>query len=127
MTSLKQNYIAGEWVQGADVNNNINPSDISDCVGEFARGSASDVDAAVSAANAALSGWANASPQVRHDVLDAAGNEILARKEEIGALLSREEGKTLAEGIGETTRAGQVFKFFAGEASGRRYWIPPAC
>jgi aldehyde dehydrogenase (NAD+) len=116
MTSLKQNYIAGEWVQGADVNNNINPSDISDCVGEFARGSASDVDAAVSAANAALSGWANASPQVRHDVLDAAGNEILARKEEIGALLSREEGKTLAEGIGETTRAGQVFKFFAGEA-----------
>ena len=116
MTSLKQNYIAGEWVQGADVNNNINPSDISDVVGEFARGSASDVEAAVSAANAALSGWANASPQVRHDVLDAAGNEILARKEEIGALLSREEGKTLAEGIGETTRAGQVFKFFAGEA-----------
>ncbi len=41
---------------------------------------------------------------------------MLARKAEIGDLLAREEGKTLAEAIGETTRAGQVFKFFAGEA-----------
>jgi aldehyde dehydrogenase (NAD+) len=110
MTSLKQNYIAGEWVQGADVNNNINPSDISDVVGEFARGSASDVEAAVSAANAALSGWANASPQVRHDVLDAAGNEILARKDEIGALLSREEGKTLNQGKLTGERTGKVIR-----------------
>ena len=40
----------------------------------------------------------------------------LARKEELGKLLSREEGKTLAEGIGETVRAAQIFDFFAGEA-----------
>jgi acyl-CoA reductase-like NAD-dependent aldehyde dehydrogenase len=49
-------------------------------------------------------------------VLDAVGSEILARKDEIGRLLSREEGKTLPEGIGETVRAGMIFKFFAGEA-----------
>ena len=42
--------------------------------------------------------------------------EILARKEELGTLLAREEGKTKAEGIGEAGRAGQIFKFFAGEA-----------
>ncbi|MBN9022223.1 MAG: aldehyde dehydrogenase family protein, partial [Rhizobiales bacterium] len=35
--------------------------------------------------------------------------------EELGRLLSREEGKTLAEGIGETIRAAQIFDFFAGE------------
>ena len=39
----------------------------------------------------------------------------LIRKEELGTLLAREEGKTRAEGIGEATRAGQIFKFFAGE------------
>jgi aldehyde dehydrogenase (NAD+) len=48
--------------------------------------------------------------------LDNIGSEILRRREELGELVSREEGKTLPEGIGEATRAGQVFKFFAGEA-----------
>ena len=71
---------------------------------------------AVDAAKEALPSWALSSPQVRSDLLDRVGTTILARKEELGALLSREEGKTLAEGIGETVRAAQVFKFFAGEA-----------
>ena len=57
----------------------------------------------------------SSSIQSRADILDAIGNEILARKEELGTLLSREEGKTRAEGIGEATRAGNIFKFFAGE------------
>ena len=52
----------------------------------------------------------------RHAVLRKASDEILARKEELGRLLSREEGKTLPEGIGETVRAAQIFDFFAGEA-----------
>ena len=48
-------------------------------------------------------------------MLRKAADEITARKEELGTLLSREEGKTLAEGIGETVRAAQIFDFFAGE------------
>ena len=56
------------------------------------------------------------SVQDRANLLDAVGNAILARKEELGRLLSREEGKTLPEGIGEVVRAGQIFKFFGGEA-----------
>ncbi len=59
---------------------------------------------------------ARAASQSRFDVLDAIGSEILARKDELGTLLAREEGKTLAEGIGEAARAAQIFKFFAGEA-----------
>ena len=54
--------------------------------------------------------------QERANILDRAGNEILARKDELGRLLSREEGKTLPEGVGEAARAGNIFKFFAGEA-----------
>ena len=47
---------------------------------------------------------------------EESSDEILARKDDLGRLLSREEGKTLPEGIGEATRAGQIFAFFAGEA-----------
>ena len=109
-------YIAGEWVTDDAVSININPSNTDDIVGEFSRGDAARVDEAVAAANAAQPDWAAASPQLRHDVLEKASNLITSRKDELGRLLSREEGKTLAEGIGETIRAAQVFKFFAGEA-----------
>jgi hypothetical protein len=53
--------------------------------------------------------------QDRFNWLDTIGNTILARKEELGRLLSREEGKTLPEGIGEAARAGQIFKFLTRE------------
>jgi aldehyde dehydrogenase (NAD+) len=55
-------------------------------------------------------------PQQRFDVLDAAGAEILAHKNDVGDLLAREESKTLLESIGEVVRAANVFKFLAGEA-----------
>lgn len=109
------NLIGGEWVAGSASIPNLNPSDTNDVIGHYASAGADAVDAAVEAARAAAPAWAAATPQVRHDLLDAVGSEILARKGEIGRLLAREEGKTLAEGIGEAARAGQVFKFFAGE------------
>lgn len=110
------NLIGGQWVDAGSTRPNINPSNTNDVIGHYASADASAVDAAVIAAKAALPAWASASPQVRFDLLDAVGNKILARKDEIGRLLSREEGKTLAEGIGETVRAAMIFKFFAGEA-----------
>lgn len=111
-----ENLIGGKWVAGVETAPNVNPSNTDDVIGEFMRGDEAAVNAAVAAAQNALSGWAGASPQVRHDVLEAVGADLMARREELGRLLSREEGKTLAEGIGEATRAAQIFKFFAGEA-----------
>jgi acyl-CoA reductase-like NAD-dependent aldehyde dehydrogenase len=111
-----RNYVAGGWRAAQAAFRNVNPSDLSDVVGEYAEGNAADAAEAVAAAKAALPGWAGATIQQRADCLEKAGTEILARKEELGRLLSREEGKTLAEGIGEATRAGQIFKWFAGEA-----------
>ncbi|MBD0864943.1 MAG: aldehyde dehydrogenase family protein [Rhodobacteraceae bacterium] len=110
-----ENLIGGAWVGGNEAAPNVNPSNTDDVIGEYTRGDASAVDAAVEAAQAAQPGWALASPQVRHDVLEKVGADLMARREELGQLLSREEGKTLAEGIGEATRAAQIFKFFAGE------------
>lgn len=112
---LHQNYIAGERVSGTNATRNINPSNLADVVGEYAQATAEQLNAAVAAAKAAAPAWARGNLQARSEMLEAIGVEILARKEELGRLLSREEGKTLPEGIGEATRAGQIFKFFAGE------------
>jgi alpha-ketoglutaric semialdehyde dehydrogenase len=116
MADRHDNLIDGKWVKGSEYAPNVNPSDLSDVVGEYARASAADAEAAIAAAKQAFQGWSRATPQQRFDVLDAAGTRILAEKERLGTLLSREEGKTLPEGIGEAARAGQIFKFFAGEA-----------
>ncbi|AEC20143.1 putative aldehyde dehydrogenase [Pusillimonas sp. T7-7] len=113
---MHANFINGEWVDGADVRININPSDLSDVVGEYSQADAGQAAQAVEAARAAAGAWASSTGQQRADMLDRVGSEILARKEELGRLLSREEGKTLADGIGEVDRAGAIFKYFAGEA-----------
>ena len=111
-----RNFIAGDWCDGAGVVANVNPSDLSDVIGHFAQGTAADVDRAVAAARAAQPIWAAAGIQRRHDALMQIGTELMARAGEIGALLSREEGKPLAEGKGEVYRAGQFFTWFAAEA-----------
>src|SRR5437667_3031780 len=116
MSALHKNHIAGEWVDGASVSRNVNPSDTNDVVGEYAQADAAQTDAAVRAAHAAFPAWARTTPQERHDILLRASTEILVRREELGRLLAREEGKTLPEAIGEVARAGQIFDFFAGEA-----------
>ena len=109
------NLIAGEWKAGIALSPNLNPSNLADVIGQYAQGDASHVDAAVAAARAAFPAWSTSGIQARSDALDKIATEILARREELGTLLAREEGKTKAEGIGEATRAGQIFKFFAGE------------
>lgn len=108
--------IAGQWVDGPQWAPNVNPSDNRDVIGEYARADEALARQAIEAARAAFSGWAVANPQLRADALDRIGSEILARKEELGDLLAREEGKTTPEAIGEVARAGQIFRFFAGEA-----------
>jgi aldehyde dehydrogenase (NAD+) len=115
MTPTFANVIDGQPVEATERSTDINPSNTADIVGEFARGTTADVERAVASARAAFAKWSRTTPQERFDVLDRAGTEILARKEELGRLLSREQGKPLADGIGEAGRAGAIFKFFAGE------------
>src|SRR6267378_284814 len=113
---MRANLIAGQWTAGKQTNPNINPSDVADVIDQYASGDAAAVDAAVAAARAAFPAWSVSTPQQRFDALDLVGTEILARRAELGELLAREEGKTLPEATGEAARAGQIFKFFAGEA-----------
>jgi acyl-CoA reductase-like NAD-dependent aldehyde dehydrogenase len=114
--TLHKNFINGEWIEGENAKDNINPSDLSDIVGSYAQASLADAEAAIAAAKAAGPAWAATTPQQRADILEAVGVELLARRDEIGKLLAREEGKPLGNGVAETMRAAQIFKFFAQEA-----------
>jgi aldehyde dehydrogenase (NAD+) len=115
MRTLNRNLIAGEWVDGAAVSRNVSPSDTNDLVGEYAQADAAETGTAIAAAKAAFPAWSRTTPQDRHDILMRVSTEISARRDELGRLLAREEGKTLAEATGEVARAGHIFEFFAGE------------
>lgn len=112
---MKPLLIGGEWVTTSHAVPNVNPSDTRDIIDEYAQAGRAEAEMAVGAATDAAFDWGLSGPQQRHDILLAAGNEILARKRELGELLAREEGKVLPEAIGEVTRAGNIFLFFAGE------------
>jgi aldehyde dehydrogenase (NAD+) len=112
--TVHKNLINGVWCDG-EAHPNINPSNTHDIVGHYVQASAQQTAQAIAAAKAAFPAWSRSGLLERHAILRKTADEILARKDELGRLLSREEGKTLPEGIGEVVRASQIFDFFAGE------------
>jgi alpha-ketoglutaric semialdehyde dehydrogenase len=114
--AAQKNFINGAWIMGSGVTVDINPSDVSDVVGEYTQADKAQTEEAIAAAKLAFPAWSMTTPQQRADALEMIGVELLARKDEIGRMLAREEGKPLGNGVAETTRAAQIFKFFAQEA-----------
>ena len=113
---MKPLLINGSWKETTSGIPNINPSDTTDIIDVYAQADVNETNQAINAAESAFQEWSHTSPQVRHDILSNVAREIFSRKDEIGTLLSREEGKILSEGIAETIRAAQIFEFYAGEA-----------
>ena len=109
-------YIGGEWVAGENPTvSNQNPSDLSDVIGHYDQASGGQVKEAIEAARTGQKAWAETGLEARYSVLMAIGDELIDRKDELGELLSREEGKPLAEGKGEVYRSGQFFHYYAAE------------
>ena len=115
MSSIQKNLIAGSWQAGGGEIENRNPSDLSDLVGVYAQASSDQLQATLAQAKVAQKEWASRGLERRQSVLMAIGNEMMANAEALGSLLSREEGKPLAEGKGEVYRAGQFFTYYAAE------------
>ena len=111
----KLNLISGQWAAGNSEVENINPSDVTDSIGMFAQATPDQLDATLQTARQAQAEWAGYLPERKQAVLMAIGTELMNRAEELGRLLSREEGKPLAEGKGEVYRAGQFFTYYAAE------------
>ena len=115
MAQIQKNYIAGKWVAGVTSIENRNPSKHAEVIGEFAQASSAQVQEALSAAKQAQLVWQATGLEARLQVLQAIGDEMIARCDELGKLLSQEEGKPFAEGRGEVYRAGQFFQYYAAQ------------
>ena len=113
--SIYKNYIAGEWVEGTSTIENISPADSKDLIGVYAQADEAQTIAAIEAAQKGQLEWQESGLEQRYAALMAIGNELIERSAELGKLLAREEGKTLAEGKGEVYRSGQFFQYYAAE------------
>ena len=113
--SVFRNFIAGEWVEGKSAITNISPADLSDVIGHYAQADAEQTRDAIAAAVNGQLEWQKSGLEQRYAVLMAIGDELIERKDEVGRVLAREEGKTLAEGAGEVYRSGQFFHYYAAE------------
>ncbi len=120
MADILTHFIGGEKVAGEAAGESLNPSNLDDVVARYPRADAAEVDRAVKAARDAFPAWSEASPEVRSDVLDKAGTLIMSRAQELGRLLSREEGKTLRRRHRRSDARGAHLQIF------RRRGAPPA-
>jgi aldehyde dehydrogenase (NAD+) len=107
--------VDGKRRAGAERARDLNPARPSEVLAETLLADAAIASEAAEAARAAFEAWRASSPVERADVLRRAGDCLERDAEEIGRGLTREEGKTLAEAIGETRRAAAIFRYYAGQ------------
>jgi alpha-ketoglutaric semialdehyde dehydrogenase len=113
-----RNFIAGKWVESASEKTaqNINPANIDDVLGETRLATREEARAAVDAAADAFREWRATPAPTRGRIVGRAARLMEENKEQIAQLLTREEGKTIAESRGELQRSINVAEFCGGEA-----------
>jgi len=110
-------YIDGEWVagEGDDTFESYNPAN-GEQLGSFHRGTESDVERAVAAANEAFQEWRDRSRIDRAEVLWDVYHELRDRHEELGEIVTKECGKEISEGKADVTEAWHMVEWAAGDA-----------
>ncbi|HKV33729.1 MAG TPA: aldehyde dehydrogenase family protein [Pyrinomonadaceae bacterium] len=122
-----KNYINGEWTdsRSGKTFSNVNPANTDETVGLFQASNADDVNDACAAAAAAQQAWSDLPATRRGEYLFKAAELLEARLAQLGEEMTREEGKTLPEAIGEVKRAINIFRYFGGEGSRQfTYQVP---
>lgn len=112
----QSNFIGGEWAgaKSGRTFQNLNPADTREIVAQYPLSASEDAKEAVSAAKGAFPNWSGMTPVARGRILSKASQILESRKTQLSELLTREEGKTLAESTGEVQRAIDIFRFFGG-------------
>ena len=116
MPETFRNYINGQWVDGATFENR-NPANTDEVVGLFVKGTATDVDHAADAAQAAFAKWSTMPGPARGAFLFKVADILEKKFDQLGEEMCREEGKTLPEAKGEVRRAINIFRYFGSEGS----------
>ena len=113
----EQLLIGGAWVESRDGGrfDVTNPA-TGALVGSMPNGADADVVAAIDAASAAFEGWRSTAAIDRARVLRSSADLVRERKEEIAAVMTAEQGKPLAEALGEVEYAASFLEWFGGEA-----------
>jgi len=115
MHGALRSYVGGSWLDGGRASQDLNPAHPSEPVSDVLQADPSVASAAVEAAATAFPAWRGLPAPARGDILRKAADVLEARAADVGRDLTREEGKTLVEGIGETRRAAQILRYFAGQ------------
>ena len=114
---ILKNFIGGQWRESKSGRvQDLNPADLTDIVAEAPSSTAAEAAEACDAAAAAFEGWRQTPAPVRGQILFKVQRRMEERRQELAQALTREEGKTLSESLGEVQRATNVIEFFAGEA-----------
>ncbi len=120
MAELVRNFIDGKWLDAEKGKRfeSRNPADSREVVAGAPLSGREDVDQAVAAARAALTGWRMTPAPRRGEVLFRAGELLIREKRRLGELVTREMGKVIGEGLGDAQEAIDIAFYMAGE--GRR-------
>lgn len=123
-----QNFVNGRWCDALDSSALLDVTDPADnsLVARVPDSSAADARAAVEAAQAAFAAWRATPAKERARLLKRWNDLLVAHQEDLGRLISREQGKPLAEGRGEVLYAASYVEWFAEEATRANGEVIPA-
>jgi len=111
-----QNLIAGEWMKTDEISDNTNPSDPSDVVSTFYKGSFNHIFKTIDCASAVQTDWAKSSIFLRQEILNDIAEKLMAQKDFYGEIIAREAGKPLKEATDEVVKSAEFFAYFAAES-----------
>ena len=116
--TIYRNFIGGEWIESASTKtiDNINPANTTDVIGTVKLSTREEASKAVESAYHAFRDWKNTPAPTRGKIVAKFARLLEENKEELARILTREEGKTLAESRGALSRAINVAEFCAGES-----------
>lgn len=111
MSTFKM-LINGKMEDGVAELDVINPA-TEEVLARAPRASKAQLNAAVAAAKAAFPGWSNLTIDARKKHLGAIADILQANADELGRLLTQEQGKPLADAMGEANGLAGMFRYFS--------------
>jgi len=117
-TTHCKNYIGGRWVESRSgrKTERRNPADTSEVVSVAPLSTREEAREAVAAAKAAFPAWRETPAPVRGKAIARAAALMEQQKEDLARVLTREEGKTFKDSLGEVLKSVNILEFMAGES-----------
>ena len=116
MSEIAEHWIGGEWVGSDAVKESVNPA-TGVVLGRWSDGGEAEAGAAIAAARRAFAGSAwSRDRSLRHRALSEMADRFDAHADELGALVTKENGKILAQGMFESGTAGATLRHNAAQA-----------